>query len=123
MPMKISLAPNRGQPLDPARATNCAVINLAATPGLGSWIAGRVVEAVGQLILSVSGFCLIIAYLVQMVVNAFKQLDGTPPETKSFLWLLKVGGGIFVLAWIWSLFTSISVWREAKRNAAAKADK
>ena len=123
MPMKISLAPNCGQPLDQARATNCAVINLAATPGLGSWIAGRVVEAVGQLILSVSGFCLIIAYLVQMVVNAFKQLDGTPPETKSFLWLLKVGGGIFVLAWIWSLFTSISVWREAKRNAAAKAGK
>ncbi len=118
MPMKISLAPNRGQPLDQARATNCAVINLAATPGLGSWIAGRVGAAVGQLILSVIGFCLIIAYLVQMVVNAFKQFDGAPLVAGTSLWLLKLGGGIFVLAWIWSLFTSISVWREAKRNAA-----
>ena len=119
MRMKISLASNRGQPLDQARATNCAVINLAATPGLGSWIAGRIRAAVGQLILSVSGFCLIVGWFVQIVVGAVQQIDGAPPEAKTSMWLLKVGGGIFVLAWFWSLVTSISVWREAKRNAAA----
>ena len=123
MPMKISLAPNRGQPLDQARATNCAVINLAATPGLGSWIAGRMIEAVGQLILSVTGFCLITGWMVQMVLTAVKKFNDASPEAETSTRQLKVGAAIFILAWIWSLVTSISVWREAKRNAAAKAGK
>ena len=119
MRMKISLAPNRGQPLDQARATHCAIINLAATPGLGSWIAGRIAAAVGQLLLSVTGFCLIIAWFGQLVLNAFKQLDEASPAPPTSWWLLQAGGVIFVAAWFWSLATSISVWREAKRNAAA----
>ena len=123
MRMKIFLVPNRGQPIDRARATNCAVINLAATPGLGSWLVGRMVEGVAQLILSVTGFCLLIGWFVQLVIVAVKQLGGASPDARTSLWLLKVGGGLFVLAWIWSLVTSISVWREAKRNAAVQVGK
>ena len=123
MRMKIFLVPNRGQPIDRARATNCAVINLAATPGLGSWLVGRMVEGVAQLILSVTGFCLLIGWFVQLVIVAVKQLGGASPDARTSLWLLKVGGGLFVLAWIWSLVTSISVWREAKRNAAGQVGK
>lgn len=119
--MKIFLGPNRGQPIDRARATNCAVINLAATPGLGSWLAGRVLEGVGQLILAVTGFCLIIGWFAQLVMLAVKRFGGAAPEGQTSFGLLKVGGVIFVASWLWSLVTSLSVWREAKRNAAANA--
>jgi len=47
------------RPLSRARAANCILVNLAATPGLGSLIGRRYLAGSGQLALALVGFVLL----------------------------------------------------------------
>jgi hypothetical protein len=89
------------------------LINLAATPGLGSLIARRYWAGTGQLLLALAGFGLIVAWMCVYFHRVFLHQLDEPAPTTPFGWLGKWGLICFVTAWVWSLVTSISFWCQA----------
>jgi len=114
--MKPSSAP---KPISRTAARNATLLNLLATPGLGSIVARRWVEGVGQLLLSVTGFILVVVWFVRVMVPYYGQMfSDTPPPPVRFK-MLGAGFGLFALAWIWSLLTSMSLSRKIARQDVA----
>ena len=108
----MTVQPDR--PISRARAASCAMVNLAATPGLGSLMARRIVAGTGQLLLSLVGFCLIVVWMFEVSRRIFlQQLDEPSPPPASG-WMGKWGLICFVAGWLWSLATSLSLLRQAK---------
>jgi hypothetical protein len=101
--------------LTPATARNAALINQFATPGLGSVMGGRIASGIGQLALAVTGFGLVILWFVAEMRQFYGQIEGNV-EVKPVGWIGLIGAGVFAAAWLWSLVTSISLLREARRN-------
>jgi 4a-hydroxytetrahydrobiopterin dehydratase len=96
-----------------ARARNAALLNLLATPGLGSLMAGRWFAGVGQLLLALLGFALILVWFLKNIVPYYGQMfsDHPAPHVN---WKIGIDGAIiFIGSWIWSLVTSLSLMREA----------
>lgn len=91
------------------------VINQFATPGLGSLMSGRYIAGSIQLVLAVVGFCLIVAwfFLVLMAAYSIAETTGEPKPPHAVGW---AGLICFGAAWIYSLFTSVSILREARRG-------
>jgi hypothetical protein len=108
------LRPPRG-PLSRSTARNAALLNQCATPGLGSLMAGRRLAGIGQLLLAVAGFLMVIAWFVLFALETYNELINDAPP-KSVARLGQVGAIIFAAAWLWSLVTSLSVLREARAN-------
>jgi len=101
-------------PLSRARVTTCILINLAATPGLGSIAARRTVSGTFQLILALVGFCLIVGWMFKAIFGAVSGEIAAQNSANVPAWLWKWGLLFFGAAWLWSLATSISLWRESK---------
>jgi fatty acid desaturase len=115
MRMKASFLRRPPGPLSRAAARNAALLNQCATPGLGSLMAGRLLPGLGQLLLAVAGFVMVIAWFVLHALQLYNELvnDAQP---KSVAWLGEAGALTFTAAWLWSLVTSLSVLREARAN-------
>jgi len=110
--MKPSLAPKK---ISRTKARNAALLNQLATPGLGSVIAVRWFAGLGQLLLSLAGFGLVMAWFVQEMIPYYRLMfSDTPPHLPSMR-MLVAGAILFVLAWLWSLVTSASLMREASQ--------
>ena len=115
----------KGRPLSRTAARNAALLNLLATPGLGSLIVRRWIAGGGQLLLAVVGFTLIILWFVKQMSQYYGQITGevaVQPVGNFF----SAGAILFVGSWIWSAFTSLGLMREAAagseramRNSAA----
>ena len=114
MPMKPSSAPKK---LSYTKARNAALLNQLATPGLGSLIAGRWIAGLGQLLLAVVGFALFLWWFIQVMHQLYGQISGDVPVYPVGKYLV-MGLGIFALSWFWSLFTSISLMRDASSVSA-----
>ncbi len=100
-------------------ARNATLLNLMGTPGLGSLMAGRWAEGLGQIILSVVGFVLVLIWFVREMIPYYGQMfSDTPPPAVGFK-MLGWGSALFALAWVWSLVTSLSLSRAA---ASAEMD-
>jgi len=110
MPMKL-FSP-KGRPLSRARARNAALLNLLATPGLGSLVARRWIAGTGQLLLAVTGFVLFLVWFLKEMTQFYGQISGDV-EVRPVWNLLFAGLSLFAVAWIWSAVTSISLMREA----------
>jgi hypothetical protein len=104
------------KPLSVGRAVSCALVNLLATPGLGSLIGRRMFAGTCQLALALAGFVMIVAWFVAVLVQFYGQINGDV-EPKSSAWLAEAGAVTFGVAWLWSLVTSLSLVRQAKREA------
>ncbi|HEU6448815.1 MAG TPA: hypothetical protein VFV23_10310 [Verrucomicrobiae bacterium] len=100
--------------LSRARIATCILINLAATPGLGSISARRYVAGTFQLILSVAGFCLIVGWMFKAMFGTISDEISGQNAAVAPGWMWKWGAILFGAAWLWSLVTSISMWRESK---------
>ena len=100
------------------RAITCVMMNLVATPGLGSLIARRWVAGFGQLLLSIAGFVLIMVWFYQLVIVQFYgQMTGNVTvQPVGYIGL--TGAGIFAAAWLWSLGTSILLMQDVSRVSA-----
>ncbi len=111
----------RSKPLSYATARNAALLNLLATPGLGSLIGRRWIAGVGQLLLSVVGFTLFMVWFVKEMTQFYGQISGDV-EVRPVGKYLVAGLFLFALAWIWSGVTSISLMREvvSSRDRALK---
>jgi hypothetical protein len=110
------------KPLDRARARNCFLINQFATPGLGSLMAGRPVAGIGQLLVAVAGFVLVMLYFALRMSQLYNEVvnDAQP---QSAVWAGEAGAVLFTAAWLWSLVTSLSVLREARTSETAPPPK
>ena len=96
-------------------ARNAALLNLFATPGLGSLLARQWIAGAGQLALALAGFAYVVAWFLQRM-----QLDGggaVAPSDKYFLY----GSVLFGAGWCWSLLTSLDLLRQAGPAARAAA--
>jgi 4a-hydroxytetrahydrobiopterin dehydratase len=101
------------------RIITCMLMNLLATPGLGSLMARRWFEGIGQTILSVGGFILMLVWFYKLVIVQFYgQMNGTV-QPHPVGWIGLLGAILFAIAWLWSLVTSISLMRSASRDKTA----
>ena len=81
---------------------------------------GRIIAGIGQLILTLAGFALITAWFIQLWFGMYRNLMGDTNESPRIPWLGQAGAITFIASWLWSLVTSLSLLREARRNAADK---
>jgi 4a-hydroxytetrahydrobiopterin dehydratase len=102
----------RGKPLSRATARNAALLNLFATPGLGSLLARRWIAGGGQLALALVGFTLFLVWFVKQMTQFYGQISGNV-EVRPIGKFLVAGLILFALAWLWSALTSFSLLREA----------
>jgi 4a-hydroxytetrahydrobiopterin dehydratase len=115
MRMKPS-SPGR-KPVSRTRAKNAALLNLLATPGLGSLLCGRWIAGLGQLVLAVAGFAAIMIWFVKEMIPYYGLMfSDEPPHLPSFK-MFEAGTLLFAAAWVWSAATSVSLLREAARSS------
>ena len=92
------------------------MINQFATPGLGSLMARRFAAGLGQLLLAILGFILVLAWFKSLAVfyyDLWNYRDAVPVDHR-----LGIGGLLlFASAWLWALLTSLRLLREAKQAA------
>lgn len=110
--MKISSA---AKPVNRTTARNSFLINQLATPGLGSLLAGRYWAGLGQLLLAIVGFILVVIWFVLFSIHTYQQFEGAAGQV-SVGWVGELGALIFVAAWLWALITSVSVLRQARAS-------
>lgn len=89
----------------------CAGINLLATPGLGTLMAGRIWAGMAQIAVAVVGFGLVMIWMALKFWTALNA--GAPPAH----WWWQAGLPIFFAAWFASAWSSYDVWRQATRPA------
>ncbi len=105
-------------PLTRAKARNAVLMNLLATPGLGSLMARRRMAGTGQLVVFLAGFLLFMSWFARLMIETYREVvNGAAPHSVALLG--ELGVGFVAVAWIWSLFTSLSILREGKANEAA----
>jgi hypothetical protein len=84
-------------------------------------MAGRIIAGIGQLLLAVTGFAMVIAWFVTVIIQ-FYSLINSDVKPRSVTWLALAGFGVFALAWLWALVTTVGILREGRRNVAAEFD-
>src|SRR4051812_33358857 len=93
------------------RALTCIAINLVATPGLGSLFARRYFAGTLQLIVGLAGFFLTTAWMLKSVYASVSPgMDNADSFAPAWLW--EWGTILFCISWLWSLVTSIELWRD-----------
>ena len=102
----------KGKPLSRATARNATLLNLLATPGLGSLLGRRWIAGGGQLLLAVAGFTLFLVWFVKQMTQFYGQISGSV-EVRPIGGFLAAGLCLFAFAWLWSAVTSLSLVREA----------
>jgi 4a-hydroxytetrahydrobiopterin dehydratase len=101
------------KPVSRAKAKNAAMLNLLATPGLGSIFCGRWMAGVGQLVLAVAGFALVLVWFVKEMIPYYGLMFSDEPPHLPSLKMLAEGAILFAASWLWSAVTSLSLLREA----------
>ena len=83
-------------------------------------MAGRRAAGIGQLLVAVAGFLMIVGWFVLLARQIYNELinDAQP---KSVAWRAEAGAAVFAAAWLWSLVTSLSILREARPPASRPA--
>jgi hypothetical protein len=123
MPTKISLALGNPRNLSRQTAWGCFTSNLSV-PGLGSLVAGRRVGYI-QLTFALVGMAFTAFFGVQFIywyLSHSKGIEGQddPIATLQMLWqhvrFALFGIAVFLMGWLWALFTSIGILSQAKAN-------
>jgi hypothetical protein len=79
-------------------------------------MARRFIAGIGQLLLALAGFVLMVGWIFEMCHRIYlRQLDeAVPPDSSGWMW--KWGLICFGASWLWSLATSLSLLRQAKAD-------
>jgi hypothetical protein len=85
-------------------------------------MARRVWAGTGQLLLALAGFVLLVGWMFELFYRVFNQQFGRlePSDSDSSGWIWKWGLLLFGASWLWSLVTSLSLWRQAKSDERAE---
>jgi hypothetical protein len=113
MLMKLFVPPPNCKVVSRIAARNAALVNQLATPGLGSLMAGQWIVGIGQLLLAVAGFVLVIVWFFETLIQLYGQMDDNV-TSHPVAWIGETGAALFIVAWFWSLITSISLVVRAK---------
>jgi 4a-hydroxytetrahydrobiopterin dehydratase len=104
------------KPVSRAKAKNATLLNLLATPGLGSLLCGRWIAGSGQLVLAIAGFTLVLVWFFKEMIPYYGLMfSDEPPHPPNFK-LLEAGALLFAAAWLWSAVTSVSLLREVSAD-------
>jgi len=117
--MKPSVPQPKRKALSRAAARNAALVNQLATPGLGSLMAGNWIAGMGQLLLAVAGFVLVVRWFFETMIQLYDQIDGDA-TSHSVAGIGETGAVLFIIAWFWALVTSVSLRLRAKSEEAAR---
>ena len=117
MLMKLFSAPKKNSR---AAAKNALLLDLFATPGLGSLVARRWVDGAGQLALAIAGFAIFVLWFVREMVQYYGQITGDV-EVQPIGRIGVTGVFLFALSWFWSLVTSLSLLQEASKAKVESA--
>jgi protein-S-isoprenylcysteine O-methyltransferase Ste14 len=107
----------KSKTLDRKSAMALAAINLLATPGLGTIMAGRVLVGLIQLGAAGAGFLLIMKWFYAL----FQEMIDGSAKTQSWQW--QAGLLLFGIGWIGSLWSSINLVRAAPEQTTATPPK
>jgi hypothetical protein len=83
-------------------------------------MARRIFAGIGQLLLALAGFFLIVGWMFELFRRVFLQQLGNPVPPDSSGWMWKWGLLLFGAGWVWSLVTSLSLLRQAKADGQAE---
>jgi len=120
--MKPSLAPKKSRY---TKARNATLMNLLATPGLGSLLAGRWLAGTGQLLVFLAGFVLFCAWALNNLTQYYHMMSAgimsetAPPTDIGWNRMATFSIVLCVAGWLWSLVTSLSLLREAAEAKVA----
>ena len=103
-----------------------ALVNQFAFPGLGTIMMGRRVGYV-QATIMLAGFFLTMGFLLWYLFCAARYATHPAWTEADFVscyrgyrWSLYLGLGLCAVAWIWALFSSIDILRQARSSATEK---
>jgi len=109
--------------LSPSKAWTCAAVNQLAFPGAGTVMAGHSAVGYLQAATMVVGFILTMVYLMALMHGIFNlAMNSTAAEAQSpslyhhQAWAGKVGLALTILAWCWSLLSSVEIIRTAQKE-------
>lgn len=105
------------KPVSRAKAKNALMLNLLATPGLGSFLCGRWIAGSGQLVLAVAGFTLVVVWFFKEMIPYYGLMFGDEPPHLPDMKLLAEGATLFAASWLWSAVTSLNLLREASAGS------
>jgi hypothetical protein len=112
----------KGKPLNRAAARNATLLNLFATPGLGSILARRWIAGIGQLAVFLAGFVLFCDWSFSTIGNYYAQAFSDNPQPTGHLGKIALWGVVLCTAsWLWSLVTSFSLMREASSGNSGRS--
>lgn len=97
-------------------ARGLAGVNLIATPGLGTILAGRWLAGLCQLAFAGSGFLLIMLWFWTL----FKGMVGGGSSGPAWEW--QFGVALFAGGWFGSLWSSLDIVRQASAQTPPKLD-
>src|ERR1039458_7154554 len=106
-------------PLSRSTARNAALLNQSGPPGLGSLMAGRRAAGIGQLLLAVAGFVLVVAWFSLVAIQTYN-LFMNDTQSKSVAWVGEAGAAVFFASWLWALLTSLSEERRVGKECRSR---
>jgi hypothetical protein len=84
-------------------------------PGLGTFAAGRRLEGGLQVVVSQSGFGLMVVWTI-LFVRMWIRLGSFPEDIGPHAGLCFLGLALFFLAWIWSLASSYGILQDSRKS-------
>jgi hypothetical protein len=91
------------------------VLSNLVLPGLGTFLAHRRVAGVLQLVISQTGFALSLLWTILFVRDWIRE-GSLPEDVTPHLALGLIGAAIFLLAWIWSLASSVEILYSSRKS-------
>jgi len=120
----MSSVPFQQKALSSSKAWGYLALNQLAFPGAGTVMGGRR-EGYAQSIMMVIGFLLTMVYfavMISSVMNSMLDPNGGMNEQQlhahfhHYAWAGKIGAILSVIAWFWSLASSISMLRNVQKD-------
>ena len=83
------------KPVSRAKARNAELLNLLATPGLGSLLCRRWIAGTGQLVLCVAGFTVFMVWFVKEMTQYYGLINNdVPPPPAHPIWWIAVPASV-----------------------------
>ena len=111
--MRIFSAIRNSRPLDRTAAWASLLTNQLVAPGLGTLMAGHLIEGTAQIVAAVSGFVLVLVWFAHFF-KALQDLADLNSALGAFGWQLKLGAALFLGSWFWALGSGIRIVRRSR---------
>ena len=121
---KALLNPGAADQVTSIKARTYLIVNLLVCPGIGTLLGGRRAGLM-QAGAFVAGFCMLLGFVAiffnavtKTLLDPFADESALRVMTRPHLWLLIVGAGLSIVAWICGLLSGLSILRAAKAREA-----